>query len=207
LRSSVLNCGFSWSDFGLGWLLGRLLVSLLLLGNILLLLTIFVSLLLSILALLLLISVLSILFWRSLLEVLLVVVTLVVALVLVLVWAISIFTVPLLSLPWLVLNKHLLLVSVEAQVLNLSLHSNWSWAQILIWVESTEGSHLSETGNLDEGWWLRVQWAELEWTDRWRAVLASRIIVVALTAVVLVVLSLVATVSLLWHWWQSDSFW
>lgn len=165
--------GLGWSSFSLGWLFsfGSWLFGLLLLGDVLFLLTVVLfALLLAFLSLLLLISVLSILLGRSWLEVLLVVITLVVALVLIALWtwgvSIVLLVVPLLALPlWVLSNEHLWLISVEAEVLNLSLHGDWSWAQVLVWVEASEGSHLGEAGDLNERWWLRVQWAELEWAD------------------------------------------
>jgi hypothetical protein len=111
-------------------------------------------------------------------------------------------------------DEHLLSswLAVESHAIELSLHGDWSWAQVLVWVESTEGGHLSEAGDLDQGWWLVVQWAELEWGDG-RAVAIE--IVVLLTAPVLVVVSIVVVLvlglvvisDLLWHWWQSDTLW
>ena len=45
-------------------------------------------------------------------------------------------------------NEHLpWLLAVELQALDLGLHGNWSWAQVLVWVEATEGSHLSEASH------------------------------------------------------------
>lgn len=70
------------------------------------------------------------------------------------------------------LNLHLWLgdhhwsrLSVETHTVNLRLHGNWSWAQILVWIESSKGGHLSEAGDLDQGWWLVVQWVEVEWRN------------------------------------------
>ena len=125
-------------------------------------------LLLSFLSFFLLISVLSILLWASLLEVLLLVVVLVMTLILVALWSLSISILVVLVVEWHLWNEDLwLLTIVEIKSLNLSGHSNWCWAQVLVWVEATEGSHLSEACDLDQGWRLRVQWTELEWADGW----------------------------------------
>jgi len=157
---------------GLGWgftLWG--VIGLLLFGDVFLLalLTLLFA-FLAILSLLLLISVLSVLLWGSWLEVLLVVVVLVATLVLIALRSLVTVVLHLVLVPWLTLHlwlseEHLWLLSIEVKALNLSLHSNWSWAQIFVWVEASEGSHLSKAGDLDERWWLRVQWAELEWAD------------------------------------------
>jgi len=191
------------------------LVILLLFGDVLLLALVLLTLLAFLTILSLLLDVSVVLLWRSWLEVLLVVVVLVTTLILVLssmrsVVVLHLVVVPLLTLHWLLRNEKLWLVS-KVKALKLSLHGNWSWAEILVWVESSKGSHFSEAGNLDEGWWLWVQWAELEWTDgSARVVGVGRVIVVLLVGVatvVVVVSALVATSDLFRHWWKSDSFW
>ena len=216
LRSSVLN--WLWWSLSVLWLLlgGSLLVVLLLLGDVLLLALVLVTLLAFLTVLTLLLHVSVILLWRSWLEVLLVVVVLVSTLVLVslssmrpvVVW--HLVVVPVLTVHLWLRNEKLGL-GAEVQALKLSLHGNWSWAQVLVWVESAKGSHFSEAGDLDEGWWLWVQWAELEWADGGaRVVGVGGVIVVLLVgvaAVVVVVSSLVATSDLLWHGWESDTFW
>jgi hypothetical protein len=168
LGSSVLN--WLWWCLSVLWLLvgGNLLVVLLLLGDILLLALVLVTLLafLTILTLLLDVSVVLL----SWLEVLLVVVVLVSTLILVSLSSMrSVVVLHLVVVP--VLTVHLWLrneelgLGTEVQALKLSLHGNWSWAQVLVGVKSAEGSHFSKAGDLDERWWLWVQWAELEWTD------------------------------------------
>lgn len=123
---------------------------------------------------------LGVLLWRSGLEVVLVAVTLILVLTLALVlvalgsWCISIVLLHLLLIHLLDLHlrslgdKHLSWwLAVELKALDLSLHGNWSWAEVLVWVEATEGCHLGEACDLDERWWLGVQWTELEWADGW----------------------------------------
>ena len=63
----------------------------------------------------------------------------------------------------------------------------WAWAQVLVWVETTESNDISEAGKLDH--WLRwhlIAWGEL-------------VIVVVVSAIFLVLWS-VALWSF-WHWW------
>lgn len=181
LRGSVVDglgwgCGLGWF-FSFGWLLSLWGIGLLL-GDVLFLLRLvfvtFLAGLFSMLAFLLLISVLVVL-CGSWLEVVLVTIALVLVLALVLValwsWGISIvlhlLLVHLLDLHLRSLsNEHLSWwLAVELKTLDLSLHGNWSWAEVLVWVESTESGHLGKAGDLDERWWLCVQWAELEWAD------------------------------------------
>jgi hypothetical protein len=117
------------------------------------------------LAFLLFISVLSVLLWRSWLEVVLVAITLILvlalALVLVALWSrrVSIVLLHLLLVHLLDLhlrslsNKHLgWWLAVELKTLDLSLHGNWSWAEVLVWIEATESCHLGEACDLDERW-------------------------------------------------------
>jgi hypothetical protein len=107
--------------------------------------------------------VLSVLLWRSWLEVVLVAITLILVLALVLValwsWSISIVLLHLLPVHLLDLhlrslsNKHLgWWLAVELKTLDLSLHGNWSWAEVLVWIEATESCHLGEACDLDERW-------------------------------------------------------
>jgi hypothetical protein len=127
---------------------------------------------------LLFISVLSALLWSSGLEVVLVAVTLILVLALVLValwsWSISIVLLHLLLVHLLDLhlrslsNEHLgWWLAVELKTLDLSLHGNWSWAEVLVWIEATESCHLGEACDLDERLLWGVQWTELEWADGW----------------------------------------
>jgi len=166
LRSNWL-CNFDWSLGNLGWSIDNLclrisfwsLLSLLLLGDVLLLLSLVLLAFLAFigfLAFLLLVSVLSILLWESWLGVFLVVsIVLVLTLVLITLWSLSIIVVV-----WIIL-----LLRHKVDLGLLSLHRNWGWAKVLVWIESSEGGHLSKAGDLDEGWWLWVQRAELEWTN------------------------------------------
>lgn len=181
MRSSVfdwlswcLGFGLRLLDFlgFLGLLLSLSLVGLLLLGDILLLGLSLVTLLalFAFLALLLFISVLSVLLWSSWLEVLLIVVVLVASILIALrSWNVVVLHLVLIHLLdlhlWSLGNEHLWLRGIEIEALKLSLHGNWSWAQVLVWIETTESSHLGKACDLDERWWLWIQWAELEWAD------------------------------------------
>lgn len=63
----------------------------------------------------------------------------------------------------------------------------WAWAQVLVWVETTESNDVSEAGKLDHWlWWHLIAWGEL-------------VIVVVVSAIFLVLWS-VALWSF-WHWW------
>jgi hypothetical protein len=82
-------------------------------------------------------------------------------------------------------NKHLRWLTIELDLLDLSLHVHWSWAQVLVWVKSTKSSHFSKACNLDQRWWswLMVQWRELEWAHR------RSILVVLITGPVVVLVA------------------
>lgn len=173
----------------------------------------------------LLISMLGTLLWRSWVEVLVVVtlVTVLVVLALILVGIVlSILLISLIVLHHRLLvnllhlhlrclsNKQLRWLAVELQTLNLRLHSNWGWAQVLVWIETSKSSHFSKACDLDEGWWLRVQGAELEWTDWWLSAVLRLVIEVVLGVIVVVVMviSALMTISNLFrHWWKSHTFW
>jgi hypothetical protein len=176
LRGSHFG-GLDWGGLGLGWCFGfvtfwfsLVLVILLLLCDVLFLrLSFFASLsLLAILTLFLFIFVLGVLLWCSLLEVFTVVVVLV-ASILISMLALIVLNLVLIHLLglhlWSLSNEHLWLSTIEVQILQLSLHGNWSWAEVLVWIEASESGHLGKASDLDQRWWLWVQWAELEWAD------------------------------------------
>lgn len=200
---SFLSLFCLWCCFSLG------LVVLLLLSDILFLRLSLLSFfaLLAILSLLLLISMLRVLLWSSLLEIFLVEIVLVASVlismlsILRLVW-IKLLTLHLRSLS----NEHLRLLTIEIEILQLSLHGNRSWGQIFIWIESSKGSHFSKACYLNERWWLWVQWAKLEWTNWWtRLIGISRVIVVLFVwiSTVIVVSSFVSTFNIFWNRWKS----
>jgi hypothetical protein len=54
---------------------------------------------------------------------------------------------------------------------------------------------------------LRVEWAEVEWADRWSRSLVESIVLVLLVVVIVVVSTLVVGSGLLWHWRKGYTFW
>ena len=98
-------------------------------------------------------------------------------------------------------NEALLVAELACERLRSS-KWHWLWAQVLVWVETTKGNDVSEACELDH--WLRLHWAEVGWADRlahhhWLTI--ERLTITGLLLVGPVVLEL------LWHWWESHSFW
>jgi hypothetical protein len=183
------------------------LVSLLLLGDILLLALVFVSFLLFGVLTFFLLVVLSVLLWASLLEVFLVVVVLVVALVLIALWS---WGTVVLHVVCHLRNEHLWLLSVEVKSLNLSLHGHWSWAQVLVWVEASDSRNVSNVRYLYHSILLTVVADVLIGWREWRKrVCAGVINGIAIVIVIAVAVAIIVPVllELLRHWRKGDTFW
>lgn len=159
-----------------------------------------------------LISMLSVFLWRSSL----IVSTLIVLLTLVLVtlWSLLVSLVLLnhlllidLSLNLRSLDKHLSWwLPIELKAWNLSLHSNWSWTKIFVWIKSAKSGHLSKACNLDKRRRLGVQWTELEWAHWRRSCSCSYSLVLSIVVILRIVVIVVIIFSfrisnLFRHWW------
>lgn len=93
-------------------------------------------------------------------------------------------------------------------VLNVKLGLTWigGWHQILVWVETSEGSKICHAGDLDH-WSEVLLWHLLEvvHTVHWHW--WTTLVLVLISSMILVVLVGLMLLQLLWHWWKGNTIW